>query len=90
VGAIDAGDHNPCRRAARVIDVLAMDARFQAAPTRQRRRAPRAIRAPGQATMTRLATRGLLQLTPTELSTLRKLSSPQKIQLFLNAIPANH
>ena len=40
--------------------------------------------------MTHLATRDALQLTRSELATLRRLSSPRKIQLFLNAIPANH
>ena len=40
--------------------------------------------------MTRLSTLRSLHLTRSELATLRRLSSPQKIQWFLNAIPANH
>jgi len=40
--------------------------------------------------MMRLADRRSLQLTRSERALLRRLSSPQDIQAFLNAIPANH
>jgi hypothetical protein len=40
--------------------------------------------------VTRLAGRASLGLTRHELAILGRLSSPQKIQVFLNALPANH
>src|SRR6202795_125767 len=38
----------------------------------------------------RIARRDDLGLAPAEFAILRRLDTPQKIQLFLNAIPANH
>ena len=41
-------------------------------------------------TLRRSARREYLALTPAEFAQLARLDTPQKIQLFLNAIPANH
>lgn len=38
----------------------------------------------------RFAKREHLELTPAEFATLRRLSTPEKIQAYLNATPANH
>src|SRR5438046_10750582 len=39
---------------------------------------------------TRIARRENLELTGPEFAILKRLNTPQKIQLFVNAIPANH
>ena len=47
-------------------------------------------RASKRVSLRRFARRQDLALTPSEFALLRRLSTPQKIQTFLNAIPINH